>query len=125
MIFSTYGDVLYWTKSIGKQNEIIVIIRSNSEIGQRRKSTKLILDRENVGRYMKEPKSLALTTSTMHKCSFKLRAVLLKVVDEWIVCVSVGFHNHQLVATLKGHTYLGQLIEDEKCPKQEQSHMCH
>jgi len=95
-MFDTREVVVSWVRGIGIRNKVIVIItRSDSEIGKRGRSNKLILGCDKGGRY-KRAESLTQSAMKKYGCPFKIRSTPLKDGLGWKVEIKCGFHIHEL-----------------------------
>ncbi|XP_027189060.2 uncharacterized protein [Cicer arietinum] len=113
-VFSSREAVFEWAKAIGRQNGILIVtIRSDKANGIRGRKDKLILGCERGGRYKSESKK-SVTCSHKENCPFTLRCVPLSVGEGWKISVRCGTHNHELLDTVTGHSYLGRLNEEER-----------
>nr|XP_027188705.1 uncharacterized protein LOC113785823 [Cicer arietinum] len=113
-VFSSREAVFEWAKAIGRQNGILIVtIRSDKANGIRGRKDKLILGCERGGRYKSESKK-SVTCSHKENCPFTLRCVPLSGGEGWKISVRCGTHNHELLDTVTGHSYLGRLNEEER-----------
>ncbi|XP_073219630.1 uncharacterized protein [Cicer arietinum] len=111
-VFPSRESVFEWAKTIGRENGIlIVIIRSDKATGKRGRKEKLILGCERGGRYKSKS---TVTCSHKENCPFTLRCIPLSVGEGWKISVRCGTHNHDLLDTVTGHSYLGRLNEEER-----------
>ncbi|KAH1261289.1 Protein FAR1-RELATED SEQUENCE 5 [Glycine max] len=115
--FNTYQDVLRWTRSIAHENGFVaVIIRSDTNIGSRGKTSFVLIDCERSGEYRCRKNEFVRRDTRTRKCGcpFKLRGKPVVGGQGWMVKLMCGIHNHKLDKSLVGHPYAGRLTKAEK-----------
>ncbi|KAI5419423.1 hypothetical protein KIW84_043556 [Lathyrus oleraceus] len=112
--FGTREEVIRWIKEVGIDNKVTVIItRSDSEIGKRGRSNKLIFGCDKGGKH-KNTDSGTQSASKKCGCPFKIMSTPAKDGPGWKIDVKCGLHNHGLPDRLEGHSFIGRLAPDEK-----------
>ncbi|KAL5166776.1 hypothetical protein HKD37_18G051680 [Glycine soja] len=108
-VFECREDVLRWARFVAHENEFVaVILRSNTNIGSRGRTSFLLISCERSGEYRRD------TETRKCGCPFKLCCKLVVGGEGWMVKLICGVHNHELANSLVGHPYAGQLTKAEK-----------
>jgi len=108
-VFATHDDVLDWTRSVAYEiGFMAVIMRSNTNIGIRGRTSFVLIDCERSGQYRTKKKDLVRTITSSRKCGcpFKLHAKPVVGGEGWMVKLMCGSHNHELVKLFVGHPYV-------------------
>ncbi|XP_068486516.1 protein FAR-RED IMPAIRED RESPONSE 1-like [Phaseolus vulgaris] len=116
-VFCTRDELLKWVRKIVFHfGFVIVILRSDTSIGQRGRKTFVLLGCERGGKYIRYKKDLQVTESGIRKCGcpFRLRGYPVKSGEGWILKLICGSHNHELTNTLVDHPYVGRFTCNEK-----------
>lgn len=120
MVFKSRESLIEWARDIGKQNGIVVIIKSSDPGGNGRKPRiKFSCERSGTYRkFVKNPEGRGQkrsnnTGSKKCNCPFLLHGVKLATGDDWTVKVICGEHNHPVEQRIEGHSYAGRLSMDE------------
>ncbi|XP_040361626.1 uncharacterized protein LOC112203005 [Rosa chinensis] len=137
-IFESKDALLQWVRSIGKKNNMVIIIRRSDTgaVGNKKKRPKLRFCCERGGDYKRVVKSSTNTEKSNAEskekadgsskkkerprasgtkkcgCPFALRGINI-VGDEWMLEVTCGVHNHPHSQSLHGHSYVGRLSKEE------------
>ncbi|KAL5123062.1 Protein FAR1-RELATED SEQUENCE 5 [Glycine soja] len=116
-VFGTQDDILQWARTVAHENGFVaVIMRSNTDIGSRGKSSFVLIGCEMSGMYKCRNKEFVRKDTGSKKCgcSFRLRVKPMHGGEGWMVKLICGIHNHELAKSLVGHPYVGRLTKDEK-----------
>ncbi|XP_028214961.1 uncharacterized protein LOC114397023 [Glycine soja] len=114
-LFGSRDEVLQWARSLGHDiGFVAIIMRSDTNIGVRGRTSFLLIACERSGEYMPKKHNLVRTCTRSRKCSFKLRAKPVSRGDRWMVKLIFGVHNHEMAKSFVGHPYTGRLTKDEK-----------
>ena len=116
-MFATRDDVLQWARSVAHENGFVtVIMRSDTNTSIRGNISFMLIGCERSGQYRSRKKDFVRRDTGSRKCGcpFKLRGKPVVVGQGWMVKLMCGSHNHELVKSLVGHSYVGRLIKDEK-----------
>ena len=106
-----------WARSVAHENGFVAIImRSDTYTGSRGRTSFVLIGCERSGKYKCRKKEFVRRDTGSRKCGcpFKLRGKLVIGGQSWMVKLIYGIHNHDLVKSLVGHLYAGQLTKDEK-----------
>eukprot|EP00256_Glycine_max_P049939 XP_006605093.2 uncharacterized protein LOC100792341 [Glycine max] len=116
-VFETQEDVLKWARTVARENGFVaVIIRSDTYIGSRGRTSFVLIGCERSGKYKGRKKEFVRKDTGTRKCGclFKIRGKPVHGGEGWAVKLICGIHNHELAKTLVGHPYAGRLTDDEK-----------
>ncbi|KAH1246483.1 hypothetical protein GmHk_06G016555 [Glycine max] len=116
-VFDSRNDVLQWARSVAHENRFVaVIIRSDTNIGSREKTSFVLIGCERSGEYKCRKKEFVRRDIGTRKCGcpFKLYDKPVVGGQGWMVKFMCGIHNHELVKSLVGHSYAGRLTKAEK-----------
>ena len=91
-------------------------MRSNTNTGSRGRTSFVLIGCERSGKCRCRKKEFVRRDTGTRKCGcpFKLHGKPVVGGQGWIVKLMCGIHNHELVKSLVGHSYVGRLIKDEK-----------
>ncbi|XP_052193889.1 uncharacterized protein LOC127802218 [Diospyros lotus] len=119
-IFSNRETLIEWVKTVGKENDMVIVIKSSESGGIGRKP-RVRLACEWSGKYKSSKKgdeTIGETnrrTTGSKKCGYPFELLGVKLSNEhWMLKVVCGLHNHLPAAQLEGHSYAGRLTEKEK-----------
>jgi len=115
-LFRSRDGLLQWVRKVAfGLGFVVVIFRSDKATGAQGRKTFVLLGCERSGKYRKYRSDLEVTITGTRKCDcpFRLRGKPIKGGEGWVLKVVCGFHNHDLVETLVGHSYAGRLRPDE------------
>ncbi|XP_062012413.1 uncharacterized protein LOC133728965 [Rosa rugosa] len=138
LIFESKDALLQWVRSVGRKNNMVIIIRRSDTgvVGNKKKRPKLRFCCERGGDYKRVVKSNTNTEKSNAEskekddgssekkerprasgtkkcgCPFALRGINI-VGDEWMLEVTCGVHNHPHSQSLHGHSYAGRLSKEE------------
>ena len=95
---------------------VAVIMRSNINTGIRGRTSFVLIGCERSDQYSTKKKDLVRIVIGSRKCGcpFMLREKPVIGGEGWMVKLMCGSHNHELVKSLVGHSYVGRLTKDEK-----------
>ena len=116
-MFATRDDVFNWAHSVVYDiGFVAVIMRSDTNIGNRGRTSYVLIGYERSGKYRAYKKDLVQTVTASKKCGCLSKLQVKPVLGgEWwivkLICVS---HNHTLTKSLVGHPYVDQLTKDDK-----------
>ncbi|KAL5153091.1 Protein FAR1-RELATED SEQUENCE 5 [Glycine soja] len=116
-VFGTRDDVLQWARTVAHENGFVaVIMRSDTDIGSRGRSSFVLIGCERSGSYNCRNKEFVRKDTGSRKCGcpFRLRGKPVHGGEGWMVKLICGIHNHELAKSLVGHPYAGRLTKDEK-----------
>ncbi|KAH1256611.1 hypothetical protein GmHk_03G006731 [Glycine max] len=116
-VFGTQDDVLQWARRVAHENGfVVVIMRSDTYIGSRGRSSFVLILCERSGTYKCRNKEFVRKDTGSRKCGcpFRLRGKPVHGGEGWMVKLICGIHNHELAKSLVGHPYTGRLTKDEK-----------
>ncbi|KAL5160136.1 putative protein FAR1-RELATED SEQUENCE 10 [Glycine soja] len=116
-VFATRDDVLQWARTVAHENGFVaVIMRSDTEIGSRGRSSFVLIGCERSGTYKCRNKEFVRKDTGSRKCGcpFRLRGKPVRGGEGWMVKLICGIHNHELAKSLVGHPYAGRLTKEEK-----------
>ncbi|KAH1193370.1 PKS-NRPS hybrid synthetase [Glycine max] len=116
-VFATRDDVLQWARTVAHENGFVaVIMRSDTEIGSRGRSSFVLIGCERSGTYKCRNKEFVRKDTGSRKCGcpFRLRGKPVHGGEGWMVKLICGIHNHELAKSLVGHPYAGRLTKEEK-----------
>ncbi|KAL5149610.1 Protein FAR1-RELATED SEQUENCE 5 [Glycine soja] len=116
-VFECRGDVLRWARSVIHENGFVaVILRSDTNIGSRGRSTFVLIGCERSDEYKCRKKEFIRRDTGTRKCGcpFKLRCKPVAGGEGWMVKLICRVHNHELAKSLVGHPYAGRLTKAEK-----------
>ncbi|XP_052209388.1 PKS-NRPS hybrid synthetase cheA-like [Diospyros lotus] len=118
--FSSREALIGWAKKVGKENGIIIVIKSSESGGPSRKP-RVRLACERSGKYRPSKKGeeaigeLKRKSTGSKKCGCPFELLGVKSSNEhWKLKVVCGLHNHAAATQLEGHSYAGRLTEKEK-----------
>ncbi|KAH1189852.1 Protein FAR1-RELATED SEQUENCE 5 [Glycine max] len=99
-----------------KNGFVAVILRSDTNIGSRGRTTFVLIGCERSGEYRCRKKEFIKRDTRTRKCEcpFKLRCKPVVGGEGWMVKLTYGVHNHELAKSLVGHPYAGRLTKAEK-----------
>ena len=116
-MFPIHDDVLNWAQAVTYEiDSVAVIIRPDTNIGMRGRTSFVLIGCERSGQYKTKKKDLVRTDTDSRKCGcpFKLCGKLVVGGEGWMIKLMCGSHNHELVKSLVGNSYVGRLTMDEK-----------
>ena len=116
-VFRDRDELLEWARSVGYSFRfVIVILRSDTWMGQRGRMTFVLLGCEIGGKYRRYKKDVDISGLGSRKCEcpFRLRDKPVKGGQWWMVELICGSHNHVLAETMVGHPYAGRLSLEKK-----------
>ncbi|KAL5184907.1 hypothetical protein HKD37_17G048525 [Glycine soja] len=116
-VFPIHDDVLNWAQAVTYEiDSVAVIIRPDTNIGMRGRTSFVLIGCERSGQYKTKKKDLVRTDTDSRKCGcpFKLCGKLVVGGEGWMIKLMCGSHNHELVKSLVGNSYVGRLKMDEK-----------
>ncbi|XP_068498010.1 PKS-NRPS hybrid synthetase cheA-like [Phaseolus vulgaris] len=123
-VFRDRDELLEWARSVGySYGFVIVILRSDTWMGQRGRMTYVLLGCERGGKYRQYKKEVDVSRTGSRKCEcpFKLQGKPVKGGQGWMVELICGSHNHDLAETMVGHPYAGRLSIEEKVMVEDMS----
>ena len=93
-----------------------MITRSDTNAGIRGRTSFVLIGCERSGQCRSRKKDFVRkdTESRKRGCPFKLYGKLVVGRQGWMVKLMCESHNHELVKSLVGHSYVGRLTKDEK-----------
>ncbi|XP_070667353.1 PKS-NRPS hybrid synthetase cheA-like [Malus domestica] len=131
-VFKSKNDLLDWTRTQGKKNNMVIVIKRSDAGGvdRRRKRARITFACERHGKYRsilrksdindqnsdannkkkKEPRN---TGTKKCGCPFMLQGVNVGEGDEWKLEVECGVHNHTYSQYLEGHSFVGRLTKEQ------------
>ncbi|KAH1215906.1 Protein FAR1-RELATED SEQUENCE 6 [Glycine max] len=115
-VFTTRDDVLQWARSVAHENGFVaVIMRSDTNTAIRGKISFVLIGCERSGQYRSRKKDFVRRDTGSRKCGcpFKLRGKPVVGGECWMVKLMCESHNHELVKSLVGHSYVERLTKDE------------
>ncbi|XP_052193831.1 uncharacterized protein LOC127802167 [Diospyros lotus] len=117
-LFDTREALIGWAKKIGKQNGIVIVIKSSESRGPG-KRPRVHLACERSGKYRPSKRKEEIIGELKRKCTGSKKCdcpfeLLGMKFEQWELKVVCGLHNHALAVQLEGHSYAGRLIEKEK-----------
>jgi len=107
-VFGTRDNVLQWVRSVAHENGFVaVIMRSDTNIGSRGRTSFVLIGCERSGQYRSRKKDFVRRDTGSRKCGcpFKLRGKPVVGGQGWMVKLMCGSHNHELTKSLVGHPY--------------------
>ncbi|KAL5133350.1 Protein FAR1-RELATED SEQUENCE 6 [Glycine soja] len=102
-VFGTRDDVLQWTRRVAHENGfVVVIMRSDTYIGSRGRSSFVLIGCERSGTYKCRNKEFVRKDTGSRKCGcpFRLRGKPVHGGEGWMVKLICGIHNHELAKSL-------------------------
>ncbi|KAL5177653.1 hypothetical protein HKD37_08G023372 [Glycine soja] len=99
-----------------KTDLLPIIMRSDTQIGSRGRSSFVLIGCEMSGQYRCRKKDFVRRDIGSRKCGcpFKLCGKPVIGGQGWMVKLMCGIHNHELTKSLVEHSYVGRLTKDEK-----------
>ena len=99
-----------------KTDLLPIIMRSDTQIGSRGRSSFVLIGCEMSGQYRCRKKDFVRRDIGSRKCGcpFKLCGKPVVGGQGWMVKLMCGIHNHELAKSLVGYLYVGRLTKDEK-----------
>ena len=90
-------------------------MRSDTNIGMRGRTSFVLIGYERSGQYRSRKKDFVRRDTGSRKCGcpFKLRGKPVVGGECWMVKLMCESHNHELVKSLVGHSYVERLTKDE------------
>ncbi|KAL5140460.1 Protein FAR1-RELATED SEQUENCE 6 [Glycine soja] len=116
-VFGTRDDVLQWARTVAHEDRFVaVIMRSDTGIGSRGRSSFVLIGCEMSGLYKCRNKEFVRRDTGSRKCGcpFRLHGKPVHGGEGWMVKLICGIHNHELAKSLVGYPYVGRLTKDEK-----------
>lgn len=113
-----------WARAQGRTNNIVIVIMRSNTAGVGKKKARVFLGCEQSSRHrpskydadsciVKRPKDGRDSTTKRCGCPFSLKGVQTGNEDEWMLSVVCGVHNHRVLVTGEGHSFVGRLSETE------------
>lgn len=119
-MFTSIDELTEWCKLMGRAvNNVVVKVKSEKPIPGVR-CGRIELGCERGGKYQRSKKCLPMghknsremTATKKNGCPFMLKGVP-QGDGTWKLKVNCGLHNHDIVDTLYGHSFLGRLNDEE------------
>jgi len=104
-MFATRDDVLNWARAVAYEiGFVTVIVRSDTNIGMRERTSFVLIGCERSGQYRVKKKDLLriMTGSRKCGCPIKPHGRLVVGGKGWMVKLMCGSHNHELTKSLIG-----------------------
>ena len=106
-----------WCREAGKRIGFVVVIKkSDLDSNVRKPRIRFGCERSSTCRSRSIKKNGLKTRASGTKkcgCPFTLRGRKLDTVDDWMLMVVCGVHNHPTMEHLEGHSYAGRLSKQE------------
>ncbi|XP_038693154.1 uncharacterized protein LOC119991044 isoform X1 [Tripterygium wilfordii] len=114
--------VIEWARKTGRSNGVVVIVL-RSDINDVNRTPRIIMGCERSGTYRerkdngKSKQGVKKRKSSTKKCDcqFRLKASMVDTITKkWALHVQNSHHNHELMKSAEGHSFIGRLTEEEK-----------
>ncbi|KAJ4715731.1 MYB transcription factor [Melia azedarach] len=112
--------LIQWTREVGRKNGFVIVIK-RSDSGDKGQKARITFCCERSGEYSgtgksevdKKEKQLRNTGTKKCRCPFSLKGHKLDNVDNWMLEVVCGVHNHAVTDPFEGRSYAGRLSKEE------------
>ncbi|XP_017428787.1 uncharacterized protein LOC108336850 [Vigna angularis] len=114
-IFPSRTDLIEWVRKVAFDlGFVLVIIRSNTTIGEAGRKTFIVLGCERSEKYRKYKPDVQPSVSDTRKCECPFRLRGKPKGHGWVLRVMYGYHNHELAETLVGYPFAWRLNAAEQ-----------
>ncbi|XP_038688571.1 uncharacterized protein LOC119987723 [Tripterygium wilfordii] len=123
LTFESKKMVIEWVRKTGRSNGVVVVVLL-SDVNDVNRNPRVIFGCERSGKYRAKPvakekgkRVVKRRRSSTKKCDcpFRLKAQMVdRDTKTWELDLTNGHHNHELMKSGEGHSFVGRLNEEDK-----------